>query len=262
MKLIDPKTFDELQSKLQAEARDALQPIQAAQALALIGIFQQQVLKNESLARVEALQKRGEDIAERNSAMLAEMSKPAVETKDVTNILVHSPVKHEGKVMVFDVESVGLHGNAFAWGAVVVDLVSGGIVDEKIVVCDPTYIGGNPGIHEWVHEWIRNNVMTTVTVNCVSLDVMYAEFAEFYKLAGAPPLFADCAWPVEARFLMECRKAGFPIDPYPLLDIAPILWARGIDPTRCFDRLPSELPAHNPLNDARQSARILLEVLK
>jgi hypothetical protein len=72
-------------------------------------------------------------------------------------------------------------------------------------------------------------------------------------------------WPVEAHFLSEC-VADRPQErewqgPYPLLDVASVRLAAGLDPLATVDRLPSELPAHDPLADSRQSARLLVEAL-
>ena len=36
----------------------------------------------------------------------------------------------------------------------------------------------------------------------------------------------------------------------------------GMDPMATYDRLPAELPRHDPLADARQSARLLVEALR
>jgi hypothetical protein len=49
--------------------------------------------------------------------------------------------------------------------------------------------------------------------------------------------------------------------PYPLYDISTLLLSRNEDPVGIFSRDETELPKHNPLCDARQSARILLEHL-
>ena len=84
-----------------------------------------------------------------------------------------------------------------------------------------------------------------------------------HKERGAV-LVADCAWPVEARFLASC------VD-----DDARRTWkARtrctswrrscsrpGMDPMATYDRRPDE-PQHDPLGDARQSARLLVSALK
>jgi hypothetical protein len=74
-----------------------------------------------------------------------------------------------------------------------------------------------------------------------------------------------CAWPVEARFLAACVDDN-PMThewsgPYPLHDLASVLMAAGRDPLAKNERLPGELPEHDPLADARQSARLLLAAL-
>jgi len=79
-------------------------------------------------------------------------------------------------------------------------------------------------------------------------------------------LVADCGWPVEARFLAGCID-DHPVSrewhgPYPFYDLASFLLAMGRHPLERNSRLDSELPAHNPLADAKQSARILIEVIK
>ena len=48
----------------------------------------------------------------------------------------------------------------------------------------------------------------------------------------------------------------------PLYDLASVLLARGEDPLRRSARLTEELPAHHPLHDARQSARLFLDALE
>ena len=79
-------------------------------------------------------------------------------------------------------------------------------------------------------------------------------------------MVADCAWPVEVRFLIMCVDDDIGArewqGPYPLHDLASMLLILGKDPLAVTERLPDELPAHNPLNDARQSARQLIEVLR
>lgn len=75
----------------------------------------------------------------------------------------------------------------------------------------------------------------------------------------------ECGWPVEARFLNACidddRGARNWSGPYPMHEIASIMLSAGMDPMTTYDRLPCELPAHEPLADARLSARLLAQVL-
>jgi hypothetical protein len=46
-----------------------------------------------------------------------------------------------------------------------------------------------------------------------------------------------------------------------LLDLASLLVAAGQNPVATFDREADEKPEHNPLADARQTARILCKLL-
>lgn len=75
----------------------------------------------------------------------------------------------------------------------------------------------------------------------------------------------DVGWPVESRFLCSCIDddlARVHFAPYPILEISTLLLAAGMDPLENRDRLPNELPRHDPLKDARQSARLMFEAMK
>ncbi len=163
--------------------------------------------------------------------------------------------------LVFDVESVGLHGEGFAVGYVVVDS-EGQTLEEGLFGCHAEYAKGTPENYKWVLA----NVQSPVNMSTPK-GVRHA----FWKVwerwkEEKTAMVADCAWPVEARFLidsvnddLEAREWG---GPYPLHDLASVLMMLGKDPLAVTERLPNELPAHNPLNDARQSARQLMEALR
>lgn len=165
--------------------------------------------------------------------------------------------------MVFDVESVGLHGEGFAVGWKVVD-EDGKFVASAEYACNPDEAEGDDAGRAWVAE----NVQIPVGYNCRSPRHVRDEFWrawEYAKKMGAV-LVADCAWPVEARFLIDCVRDD-PASrtwegPYPLHDLASVFLATGVDPTQHFERLPYELPVHSPRADAAQSARLLVEALK
>lgn len=169
-------------------------------------------------------------------------------------------------VVVFDVESVGLHGEGFAVGAVVVDTLNGATLDEFYAASETSepLLMANPETLGWLEANVLPHLWPTHEHTREVRDAFW-QFWRTWAGRGAK-LLADCAWPVEARFLAACvdddAESREWQGPYPLLDLAPILWAQGIDPTGAFDRTPSELPQHHPLNDARQSARLLLEALK
>jgi hypothetical protein len=162
--------------------------------------------------------------------------------------------------LVFDVESCGLHGEGFAVGWVVVKRGLWRTLDEGIAVANT--------ISWQLPDWVRENVMPALPyrTHVHAADVRDRFWGAWidWKRQGAT-LAADVAWPVEARFLAACvddhRAEREGDGPYPLLDIASMRLAHGLDPLAEVTRRPNELPAHNPLNDARQSARLLLEAL-
>ncbi len=172
--------------------------------------------------------------------------------------------------MVFDVESIGLHGDGFAVGFVVVNQ-SGEEQESGLYQCGPDEADGPPQSR----TWISKNVVPALAVELprtfgkswsaspASVRESFWQCWMKWKNQGAR-LAADVAWPVEANFLRQCIKDAADREwdgPYPLLDIASIRFAVGLDPLGTEERKPNELPAHNPLADARQSARLLLEAL-
>jgi hypothetical protein len=164
-------------------------------------------------------------------------------------------------IMVFDVESIGLHGEGFAVGFVVVD-TEGNQHDCGAYACCPSAAqGSSEG-----HEWVKNNCPKLTITHQAPWQVRAAFWRKWHEWKAKDALLAaDCCWPVEARFLARCVD-DHPNErewqgPYPLHDIASILLARDQDPLAKREREPDELPEHDPLADARQSARILLQAL-
>lgn len=164
--------------------------------------------------------------------------------------------------MVFDVESVGLHGEGFAVAWVVIDR-SGKVIASAAYSCDPGHANGDEEGRVWVAQHV-----TVPPVGHKDYPVRVRdEFwrAWIYAKERGAVLVADCCWPVEARFLAACVDDDPEIrrwqGPYPLHDLASIRLAAGLDPLATTDRLPEEKPLHNPLADARQSARLLIEAL-
>lgn len=170
--------------------------------------------------------------------------------------------------MVFDVESVGLHGEGFAVGWVVVDR-SGKEMAAATYECDS---GKARGICDAdidpSRKWVAENVRTRGIGVRAHPSHVRDEFwrAWLYANEHGATLWADCCWPVEARFLDACVEDDPETrewqGPYPLYDVATLRLAAGLDPLATVERLPSEMPQHDPLADARQSARLLIEALK
>lgn len=163
--------------------------------------------------------------------------------------------------MVFDVESIGLHGEGFAVGYVVVDR-NGERLDSGLYACDPSRARGTRDSHNWISE--NGNSIDATHISPAGVRALFWHTWLEWKDKGAT-LWADCAWPVEARFLIECIEDDHGMrewaGPYPLHDIATLQFAAGLDPLAFSDRREDELPKHNPFKDALQSARIMLECM-
>jgi hypothetical protein len=176
------------------------------------------------------------------------------------------------KFFVFDVESVGLHGQGFAVAGGAYD-VRGKAVGAEFAIHTQTALVngcGDCGQDGADRAWIRSNVTTAAkSVECsTSLEVREQFWSRWRNASAQNPgllMFVECGWPVEARFLMECiadhQGTRNWQGPYPMHEIATLMLAAGMDPMATYERLPHELPAHEPLADARLSARLLATAL-
>lgn len=169
---------------------------------------------------------------------------------------------------VFDAESVGLHGEAFAVGGGLYT-AAGAPLWEFIHAC---YLEGASGEDD-DRKWVSENV-PPLPADCREPGEVRERFwahweaAKTYAEKEGAKLYAaaDCAWPVEGKLFSRCVRDDMSkrkwSGPYPLIDIASVLFACGFDPVGTLPRIDNELPAHNPLNDARQSARVLCEAIQ
>lgn len=157
---------------------------------------------------------------------------------------------------VFDVESVGLHGEAFAIGGGVY-LENGAAQWEFRLACPIDECAGDDEDRKWVKENIPA-IEETHRVPRAMRDEFWKQWIK--AKSQKAEMAADCAWPVEAGLLAQCIKDDPSRKwegPYPLHEISSYLAAAGLDPMKEYDRTPSEMPKHDPLADARQSARML-----
>lgn len=161
---------------------------------------------------------------------------------------------------MFDVESVGLHGEGFAVGGGV--FLANGAIQWGFRMACPTdeCIGTDEG-----RKWVKENV-PQLEITHRSPRQMRDEFWNRWSKAkreGAL-MAADCGWPVEANFVGSCitdDPSRMWDGPYPFHEIATFLEAAGMDPVAKYPRTPSELPQHDPYADAVQSARLLSEAI-
>lgn len=161
------------------------------------------------------------------------------------------------RILSFDAESNGLHGEVFAVGAVV--LRDDGTDAETFfarcsvpVVCDP---------------WVLENVVPALGATPRTHETPRAMRDAFWSWLTARQseclVVVDCGWPVEAGLLSAC-VADDPSramkGPYPLHEVASLLVAAGHDPLASYADIvlsPAAIAAHrkhHPTDDARVSA--------
>lgn len=165
--------------------------------------------------------------------------------------------------MVFDVESIGLHGDAFAV-AWVMATADGTVIGEGAAHVPAGSVDGPEGSRKWVED---NVTLPSISLSCDTprqmRDAFWDDWCRAKRLGFV--LCAECCWPVETNFLSRCIADDMAREwhgPYPMYDIAMIRFAAGFDPLATEDRLPAELPCHQPLADSRQSLRLMLEAMQ
>jgi len=164
---------------------------------------------------------------------------------------------------VFDVESVGLHGEAFAVaGGVYIDAAA----QSEFRFCCP--IEEAKGDDD-DRKWVKANVPVMEITHRHPAAVREAFWSEWEKAKKRYPgitMAGECIWPVEAAFVAACIRQEIAdrkwSGPYPFHEIASVMLAAGMDPMATYEREESEKPAHEPLADARQSARLLATALR
>jgi len=189
------------------------------------------------------------------------------------------------RYFVLDVESFGLYGEDFAVAYTVVDR-SGTELDAGLFNCSVELAGtahasaefAQPVIgfveapelgdawaqrsaEDWV--WISQNVLPHMPQEShTSRQQVHSDFWDAWlrwQQRGAT-MWADYGYPVEAGFLRACvfeNPARIDTAPCPLHEIETVRVLTGVDLARKLEHLP----AHDPLNDCRHSARVLIESL-
>ncbi len=165
-------------------------------------------------------------------------------------------VKRNKKILVFDVESISLFGEAFAVGAVIGDL-NGNISDFfSLKAIKP---------QKKANEWVKANVLPNISQlpSCNTTIELRTAFYEWYmKFKDICTIWSDVNFPVETNFLSaivkddpETRQFNMP---YPLYDISNFIDIR-------IDRIESckmkILLKHNPLDDSMASYYCLTDYI-
>lgn len=157
------------------------------------------------------------------------------------------PINKTTRILSFDLETNGLHGQAFAVGAVLMN-ASSEILDK---------FSGRTEIKGDLDPWVEKNVIPAISdmpVNHHSYNELKESFWKWY-LAAKPKcdyVLVNNGYPVEYRFLLECQEADLSErywqHPFPILDLSSLLVMTG-------SRTPKiQAKRHNPVDDAVAAA--------
>jgi hypothetical protein len=177
------------------------------------------------------------------------------------------PITKNTVLLSIDVESNGLHGEAFAVGAVLMR-ADGQVLDEFVARCP---------IEGEVDKWVKANVLKPMKALAQTHDTaigMRDDFWKWYRAAKdkAEYVMVDNGYPVEARFLLSCQddnlEERYWDHPFPLLDLSSMLLQVGLKPLSVRHQLVAEdisgqdILQHNPRFDAYVSALAAIKVFK
>ncbi len=175
-------------------------------------------------------------------------------------------ITRDTKLLCFDVESNGLHGQAFAVAAVVINL-DGEVLD--------TFTGRTKIIGQ-VDSWVEQNVLpviTDMTITQRTSKDLRSDFWRWFERAQqeADYVLVSNGYPVEYRFLLQCQEDNLDErywqHPFPLLDLTSLmlqLEPNGEKRTDIVKKLFDEsgYSRHHPYHDALVSARAACEVFQ
>ena len=181
---------------------------------------------------------------------------------------------------MFDAETFGLFGDPFAYGYVLFD-ETGLVFEQALCACGITttkedYFLNFPNeisddklkTLKADCDWLINNIpdfskdpLLEIAENPQDLRSQFLKAVErIKKQYPETQLVTDCMFPVESNFLtLALKQQG-----KDSIEFSPMVYDIGLIQLlggKEFPFLPEELPKHNPLNDAKQSARILLNYI-
>ncbi len=168
---------------------------------------------------------------------------------------------------IFDVESIGLHGEGFAVAGGIWSADGTNIVEFAFHCHHSNAEGDDLEDRPWVQENVSIHAGSREYRDPLGVrDAFWRLWRASKELRPDLVMAVECGWPVEARFLEDCIADSPKVrnweGPYPMHEIASFMLAAGMDPMATYVRRKEELPAHEPLADARLSARLLFSALK
>lgn len=158
------------------------------------------------------------------------------------------------KIFTFDVETNGLYGKAFMVAAVVT--TADGLATQFLARCP---------IEGEVDSWVAENVLPRVADVAIThqsyADMLEAFYVFYMENKDGADVIAHMPYPVEAKVLRDMIEFDLGArawnGPYPLIDVAGILKAKGFDPASVdsYNKendlvIPFSGTAHHPLYDS------------
>lgn len=161
---------------------------------------------------------------------------------------------------ILDAETDGLYGNILTVAVAVTDY-NGGVIE--------LFYGGVQSAIESVRDpWVLENVVPRIrdyTPFDSEYDLLEAVWSLWEKYRDSATCYVDVPFPVESGLLtkvvshdLDNRKFSAP---FPLIDLASMLLAKGIDPDTSRSELAdSNLEQHNALDDVLMTNSILTQL--
>lgn len=176
-------------------------------------------------------------------------------------------ITSQTKLLCFDLETNGLHGQAFAIGALVIDM-QGKVHDQFTARIRLT---------SKVDQWVADNVLPAIAdmeVTHKNYKEMREAFWTWFVTAQAKSDYTIVSngYPVEYRFLLDCQDADIEArywqHPFPLIDLSSLLLGLGQLTEGAKKDLANKatkdesLKSHHPLHDAKATALTAIEALR
>jgi len=166
----------------------------------------------------------------------------------VTKVPKTPPLSTKTKLLSFDLETNGLHGPAFAVGAVLMGC-DGTVHESFSARCE--IVGAVDG-------WVEKHMLQAIK----AMDITHKSYVDmreaFWKWyvqtePQADYVLVNNGYPVEYRFLLDCQEANLDErywqHPFPILELSSLLLMLGQKP-----EIEGKFTIHHPLDDAKVAA--------
>lgn len=171
------------------------------------------------------------------------------------------------KILSFDLETNGLHGQVFAAGGVVVN-AQNQVVDQ---------FSGRTNIQGPVDTWVQENVLPAIAdmpVDYQSYEQLREAFWKWFLSAkeNSDYVVVNNGYPIEYKFLLDCQNVNIEErywdHPFPILDLTSLLLQIGQYSNSDKQQFMKEFltqftrQVHHPVQDATITALAAFKALR